>query len=125
MSGETSLIIKDLKEGLSVKEISLKYQKTEGNIRAIAKRHNIEFKRPKQTEEERRTKKSLADRNRYNSKERMGTGPMPELPVMAGKFGGLGRLNNAWALKEGPHRGKKNDVASQIKYGLKTRLIGK
>lgn len=122
MNGETPLIIKDLNLGLSVKEISLKYKKSECNIRAIAKRHNIVIKRVKQSEKD---KERLDDRERYNSKERMRPDiAMPELPFRAAKFGSFGKLTGAWPLKEGSRKGKKNDVAAQIKYGLHTRLIG-
>lgn len=126
MSGETPLIIRDLQIGLSIKEISIKYQKSESNIRAIARRHNIVIKKPKLTEEERKNKKRLADRERYNSRERMGRDiDMPILPFQAAKFGSLGKLTEAWALKDATHRGKKNDIAAQIRYGLNTRVIGK
>lgn len=49
MNGETPLILQDLKKGLSINAVSAKYCKTEGNIRALAHRHHVEFKQPKQT----------------------------------------------------------------------------
>lgn len=130
MSGETFLIVKDLKQGLSIKEVSVKYQKTEGNIRAIAKRHCIDFKQPKKTAQDRKRKKSAADAKRYRvEKEELfkRTRPdilLPSQPLQAAKLGGLSRLNDAWAMKQGAQRGIVDDVQSQIKYGLKTRLIG-
>lgn len=130
MGGETFLIVKDLKQGISIKEVAEKYQKTEGNIRAIAKRHHIDFKQPKKTAEERRLRKKASDANRYRvNKEELfkRTRPdifLPSQPMQAAKLGGLSRLNDAWIMGQGTKRGIENDIKSQIKYGLKTRFIG-
>lgn len=117
MNGETPLIIKDLKLGLSIKETSLKYQKSECNIRAIAKRHNLVIKNSKQSEKEERMRRN---RERYNSEERMGRGAMPQQPYKAAKYGGLGKLNEAWALKKGLTRSSNSErIRDNQKYGLR------
>lgn len=113
MDGETFLICKDLRQTLTVKAAAEKYQKSESNIRAIARRYNINIKKPKQPER-------LTDRKRYNSRQDIA---IPQLPFKAAKYGSLGRLTVPWSLREGMRKGKINDVESQIRYGLRTRFI--
>ena len=121
MSGETPLILQDLRAGFSIKAVSVKYRKTEGNIRKLAHRHHVEFRKPKQTQEERKQKKHAADARRSTAQKEIQSA---KPPFQAAKLTGLAKCNDAWAKRVGCQRRtedgahKENNLINQ-KYGLR------
>ena len=77
------------------------------------------------SEEERKEKKKMADALRNKEKrEKSLLDPntrMPDLPMVAAKFGPLSVLNGSWVSGQGNKRSSvKGNKDTQIRYGLKT-----
>jgi len=125
--GQTSLILRALESGAAVQETAKKFNKTEDSIRRLAKRYNVKL--PKISAEEKKIKKQALDAKCYERKRNYKNlfdpnTSMPELPMVAAKFGALSSLTTAWQLNQGFRRSSVAEgKATQIKYGLKS-LIG-
>ena len=115
MTGQTCLILSDLKSGASIHDIAQKFHKEESSIYKLAKRHMIELpKRQLLSDDEKRIKNLLDPNTR-----------MPDLPMVAAKFGALSSLTTAWVLNQGFRRSSiREGKIIQIKHGLKS-LIGR
>jgi len=129
MNGQTCLILRDLQNGLSPKDVAKKFDKAESSIYKLVRRYNIELpKKQPLTLEEKKLKKQRLDAKRYE-KEKLHKLERPDiylpaLPMVAAKFGALSSLNAAWQLKQGFKRSSvKEGRLIQTKYGLKS-LIG-
>lgn len=129
MTGQTFLILRDLKDGISVQDVANKFGKDEGSIYKLAKRHNIELPKIQLlSTEEKKLKKQILDAKRYDEKRVKNlldpNTKMPELPMVAAKFGALSSLTTAWVLNQGFRRSSiREGKETQIKHGLKS-LIG-
>lgn len=129
MNGQTCLILSDLKSGTSIQEIAQKYNKEESSIRKLAMRHEIELpKKQSLSEDEKRRRKHILDARRYEKiklhRLERNDIPMPQLPMVAAKFGALSSLTTAWQLNQGFRRSSVIEGRKiQIKHGLKS-LIG-
>lgn len=129
MTGQTYLILSDLKSGLSIHDVAQKFHKEESSIYKLAKRHKIELpQRQFLSDDEKRRRKQILDARRYSQKtlKRLldPNTAMPALPMVAAKFGALSSLTTAWQLKQGFRRSSVAEgKAIQVKHGLKS-LIG-
>jgi len=122
VTGQTCMIIKDLKNSMSVKVISYKYSVSVSAVYQLAKKHNIPMEQI--SEDERKEKKKIADALRNKEKrEKCLLDPntaMPQLPMTSAKFGPLSVLNGSWITGQGNKRSSvKGNKDTQIRYGLK------
>jgi len=126
LTGRVFMIKQDLLNGMSVSDISLKYGVTTSAIYQVAKRYSITLPLLKNvSQEEKKAKKKIADANRYNKEKENKLNrpdiPMPQLPVVATKFGALSSLNTAWIINQGYKKTSVNDFGkTQRRYGLHT-----
>lgn len=131
MTGQTYLILRDLENSISVRETAEKFHKDVHSIYKLAKRHGISLpERQLLSEDEKRSRKLKLDARRYSQKRLKAlldpNTAMPTLPIRASKFGALSSLTAAWQLKQSNKRSSHTEhKATQIKYGLRTRLIGR
>lgn len=123
MNGKTFLIIKDLKNMVSVKEISEKFGVSQSAVYQIAAKYEI----PKRyiTVNERKEKKKIVDAKRNKLKRNKEVfdpnTEMPKLPMTAAKLSPLSSLNSAWIAGQGSKRSTDKDYKSaQVRYGLRT-----
>lgn len=123
VNGQTRLIINDLRNSMSVKEVSKKYNVSLSAVYQLAKKYKIPMEQI--SEEERKEKKKIADAIRNKEKRIKSlldpSTEMPHLPMTSAKFGPLCVLNGVWVTGQGNKRstirGNKN---TQSKYGLKS-----
>lgn len=113
MNGETCLIIRDLKAGCSIDEVSQLYNKTSGHIRNLASKHHISVAKPKKDYIDYRD--DIYIRNDI---------PMPQEGFQAAKLSGLAKCNDAWAKKVGcqrisEHRAGRENVNINNSQGLR------
>lgn len=123
MTGQSCLIIKDLKNSMPIKLVSDKYSITQSAVYQLAKKYSIPMREI--SEKERKDKKKLADAKRNEEKRiRNLLDPkteMPQCPMTAAKLGALSSLNAAWITGQGNKRSSiKEHKATQARYGLRT-----